>query len=490
MAKTKNNLTLRPPVVVVMGHVDHGKTSLLDYIRKSRIAAREAGGITQHLGAYEVEQQGRRITFLDTPGHEAFAAIRQRGAKVADVALLVIAADEGLKPQTLEALSYIKSEKLPFIIVLNKIDRPGANPDKIKQALADQEVYVEEWGGTVPCVPTCAILGEGIDALLEMILLVADMEELTADPLAPSTGIILESTIDMRRGIEATILVLNGTLNINDTIYTTNAKAKVKYVENFLRKRVASVTFSSPCVVTGWDTQPLVGDTFTEVTPESLPVPASRVMPDTKNVSEEKNQTTYNFLFKADMSGSLEALCLMCEQLLVDLKIPYVIVGQSTGDIVLGDIKSAENTNAIIVAFNSKLTAEAKGYYKPEKTVLFEGNIIYHLIEALKAHLEKITNPHLENILARLTVIAVFSQKDKKNHQIVGGQLTEGTLRVPMKCNVVRNEEKIGTGKLLSIKKNKQEFDTCEAPGEFGVQIELREDGLLIQKGDIIEFKK
>jgi translation initiation factor IF-2 len=489
MLNTKNNLIPRPPVIVVMGHVDHGKTSLLDCIRQAKVAAREAGGITQHLGAYEVEHQGRRITFLDTPGHEAFAAIRQRGSRVADIALLVIAADEGLKPQTLEAISYIKNEKLPFIAVLNKIDRPGANPEKVKQALAGQEVYVEEWGGSVPCVLTCATTGQGVDELLEMILLVADMEELSCDSNAEPSGVVLESTIDMRRGITSTVLILDGALRVGDTIYTSGARVKIKFLENFLGKRIDRAAAAMPCIITGWDNQPMVGDQFSSQIPQSQNQIPAKTQPLTP-ANQKKPEPKHILLLKADVSGSLEALRLMSEQLLKDLNLPYEFAGESVGEIVLADLKLAENTNATIIAFNSKLTAEAKGYYKPERITLLQGEIIYHLIEDLKKTLEQTSGQNQETILARMDIIALFSEPNKKNRQIVGGPLTEGALKPELKCSIVRNGEKIGSGKLLSIKKNKQELDSCQAPGEYGVQIEIKEPGIVIEKGDLIEFKK
>jgi translation initiation factor IF-2 len=276
-------------------------------------------------------------------------------------------------------------------------------------------------------------------------------------------------------------------LDIGDTIYTPSASAKIKSIENHLGQRVEKLSFSSPGITMGWETQPLVGEIFTEQaqTPLSQTPAAQTITPPATN---EVPSLIINFVLKADMSGSLEALQLMVEQLLKSLNLSHNIVGQSTGEIVLGDLKLAENTNAIIVAFNSKMTLEAKGYYKPERITFFEGKIIYHLIESLKAHLEKSLNPNPENIVARQNIIAVFTEPDKKKCQIVGGPLYEGSLKPPMKCSVIRNNEKIGSGRLLSIRKNKQEMESCDAPGEYGVQIELREENLAIQTGDRLEF--
>lgn len=485
--KTNPNLFARPPVVVVMGHIDHGKTSLLDYIRKTKVAAREAGGITQHLGAYEIEHQGKRITFIDTPGHEAFATIRQRGAHVADIALLVIAADEGLKPQSIEALNFIKQEKLPFIVVLNKIDRPGANPDKIRQELSEHEVFVEQWGGKVPSIETSAITGQGIDELLEIITLLGEIEELKSDPTLPAEGVVLESAIDARRGIVTTLLVLNGTLNVGDIIHTSTASAKVKLIENFLGKRVKQIGASSPCLIIGWEQQPLVGEHFSEEPQKKsiVPLPTQPA----EITTQQTNTKTSNFILKADVSGSLEALALMCTKLFEELGITYRFINQSIGDISLNDLKLAETSNAMIIAFNSKLDAEAKHYFKPEKIMLIQGNIIYRLLEELRTHLEKVTNPNYENIIAKLTVLAVFSGRDKKNRQLIGGQLFEGKIKPGIKFNIVRNEEKIGTGKVLSIKKNKEEIKEAESPVECGIRVELTSPDVVIQEKDRIDFK-
>ncbi|OIO50521.1 MAG: translation initiation factor IF-2 [Candidatus Brennerbacteria bacterium CG11_big_fil_rev_8_21_14_0_20_43_10] len=486
MAKETHNLVPRPPVVVVMGHVDHGKTSLLDCIRKTHIASKEAGGITQHLGAYEAEvasvDGGRKITFLDTPGHEAFAKIRQRGSLVADVAVLVIAAEEGLKPQTLEALSYIQKEQLPYVIALNKIDRPEANPDKVKQQLAEQGIFVEGYGGNVPTVLTSAKTGEGIDNLLELILLVYDMNEKKADYQAPAEGVILESSMDAKRGISAAILVLQGTLHRGDTIYTPSASTKIKLMENFLGKPVPEVTFSSPAQITGWDIQPLVGEWFSTNKPEQTQ-PQQPDAPEQKKQDIPKNQLA--IILKADVAGSLEALETVIGSAISELKIPYAVVDKSVGDIVLWDLKTAEATNAMIIGFKSRVTSEAKNYIQSRPITVITGDIIYHIAEQVTNEIKKNLAPDAAQPTARGEIIMIFSDKDNRNRQIVGVHLTEGIVEKTDWFTLVRDNAEVGKGKVLSLQKNKDGFDMIKAECECGVQIET---DATVALHDIINF--
>ncbi len=486
MAQKTDKLKPRPPVVVIMGHVDHGKTSILDYIRKTKVAAKEAGGITQHLGAYEADvasvDGGRKITFLDTPGHEAFAKIRQRGSSVADVAVLVIAAEEGLKPQTLEALSYIQKEQLPYVIALNKIDRPEANPDKVKQQLAEKQVFVEGYGGNIPIVQTSAKTGEGIDNLLELILLVYDMNEKKADPGAQPEGVILESSMDAKRGISATVLVLNGTLRRGDTIYTQNASTKIKLMENFLGKPSPEVTFSSPAQITGWDKQPLVGEWFSMNKPEQVAPQQLSGLPQEKQ-EIPKNQLA--IILKADVAGSLEALETVIGYAISELKISYVIVEKSVGNIMLGDLRTAEATNAMIIGFRSHVTPEAKNYIQSRPIVIITGDIIYHIAESVTEQIKKTIAPDAAKPTAHGEIIVIFSEKDKKNRQIVGVHLTEGIVEKTDWFTLQRENEQIGKGKVLSLRKNKDELDIVKAECECGVRIETE---AIVSLHDLIDF--
>lgn len=496
--KNRENLVTRPPVVVVMGHVDHGKTSLLDYIRQSRVALKEAGGITQHVGAYEIEYSPpagtgvskQRITFIDTPGHEAFAKIRERGAKVADLAILVIAADEGIKPQTKEALSYIEKEKLPFIIALNKIDLPQANPDKVKQELAELGVFVEGWGGKIPCLTVSAKTGQGIDELLEMILLVAELEDLKADPSAEPEGVIIESSLDPNRGIVATAIILNGTLEPGKIIYTPSTKAKIKSLENFLGQRQTSLSFSSPAIITGWDKQPLAGEKFS----------AQPILSSTEKIEEKTNtiplsslntdKKTFPLILKADVIGSLEALETIVEQIFQGTELTPLIIDKSVGPINLNDLKKAETTNAVVIGFRSKLESELGNYLRDRRITLFQSEIIYELMEKLRKYLEEQLKPAEDQLTGRLKVLAIFSQKDKKNRQIIGGQLFEGKVKKGQRFFLVKanqpETEKTEAGKVLTIRKNKQELDSAEAVMEIGLQVESSAE---FSPEDILEFK-
>lgn len=528
------NLVPRPPVVVIMGHVDHGKTSLLDYIRKAKVAARESGGITQHVGAYEIVIDNppshkatdgqRKITFLDTPGHEAFSLMRERGAKAADIAVLVIAAEEGLKPQTKEALIFIQEAGIPFVIALNKTDLQQANQDKVKQQLSELEIYVEEWGGKIPCLPISAKTGTGINELLEMILLMAEMEELKANSKAEPKGVVIESSLDPKIGFTATTLVLDGTLAVGQTIYTQTTEAKVKSLENFLGERVKSLSFSSPAVIVGWDKQPKVGETFStqpfdhaqnkpeanasqETTKEDDAPPEAASYAEVATKAELAQEgKTFSLVLKADVAGSLEALEAIIEQLFDEMKVKAVVQDKTDGPVSLSDIKTAEQTSSIIVNFRSKMTSEVRHYIRDRKIKIFESNIIYELREKLKSYLQELLKPDVEKLTGKLEILEIFSEKDKKNHQVVGGRLFEGKVRKNQKFNVKRTavpegdesrpiierevvgegQAQLGEGKVLSIKKGKQEMESAEAVNEIGLQIETLSE---VNKGDLFEFR-
>jgi translation initiation factor IF-2 len=435
---------------------------------------------------------GKPITFLDTPGHEAFCSIRERGSRAADIALLVIAATEGIKPQTLEALQCIKDNKLPFIVVCTKMDMPDASVDKMKEQLSEHEVVPEDWGGKTPFIGTSVKTGQGIDELLEMILLVAEMEELTADPTAPSEGVVLESSMDARRGIVTTLLITNGTLTTGDTVFTQSATAKIKLMENFKGERITKTGPSSPCLVIGWDKQPQTGEPFSTHAPQAVaPIPPSQV-PATQTPQETKTQpeTVLTFILKADVSGSLEALQTVMEAILKDVGVPFQIINASVGDITLGDLKSAENTKATIIGFRSKPNAEAHNYQQISKTPIISGEIIYHLTEELQKHLERAVNPNAENFFGSLSVLGVFVEKDKKNREIIGGRLDEGCAKQNHRFNIVRAEQKIGEGKVLSLRKDKQEAERFDAPVECGLHVEILTPEIAIAAGDILQFKE
>ena len=369
-------VSARPPIVVVLGHVDHGKTSILDKIRQTKVAEGEAGGITQHIGAYQIEhspstdstgspQAGsgpkKLITFLDTPGHEAFSAIRSRGAKVADVAILVVAAEEGVKPQTKEAIQIIKDAKIPFVVAINKIDKEGANPARVRQELAEQEVQVEDYGGNVPVVELSAKKGEGINELLEMILLVAELEELTSPMDTPAKGVVIESHMDGRRGLVATLIVHEGGLKIGDWVSAGNAIGRVKLLEDFLGKPLTIAIASQPCLMLGWEIAPRIGQEFQVVSDKesarTLAINQAQIGPSVlfaKEKSSEEQKTdkkTADLIIKADVQSSLEAI----DQALKTIhseEVDYNVVNYGIGTIGDNDVKNARAVRAAVIGFH------------------------------------------------------------------------------------------------------------------------------------------
>ena len=453
--------------------------------------------------------------------------MRERGAKAADIAVLVIAAEEGLKPQTKEALSFIQKAGIPFVIALNKTDLPQANPDKVKQQLSELEVYVEDWGGKIPCLTISAKTGAGVNEFLEMILLMAEMEELKANPEAEPKGVVIESSLDPKIGFTATTLIMDGTLALGQTIFTQTAEAKVKSLKNFLGEKVKSLNFSSPAVVVGWNKQPKVGETFStqpfdHASPDSAP---DKSETNSQRTNEEKSQPsevpatplrqlaegggkTFSLILKADVAGSLEALEAVIQQLFDELSVKAVIQDKTDGPVSLSDIKTAEQSSSIIINFRSKMTSEVKNYIRDREIKIFESNIIYELREKLKAYLQELLKPDVEKLTGKLEILEIFSEKDKKNHQVIGGRLFEGKAKKNQKFNIKRNtipeegeplasspsqsgrpvteRETVGEGKILSIKKGKQEMESAEAINEIGLQIETLID---VSKGDFFEFR-
>jgi len=467
----------RPPVVVIMGHVDHGKTTLLDYIRRTNVAAKESGGITQHIGAYEITHKGRTITFIDTPGHEAFSKMRSRGARVADVAILVVASDEGVKPQTKEAIEHIKEAELPFVVALNKIDRPGADPNRVRQELATAGVMVEAWGGEVPDVPISAKTGEGIDALLDIVLLLADIRGLRADPAKPAEGVVIESEFDRRRGPVATVLILDGTLHVGDTIAAGEAFGKVRRLEDFLGKEKETLSFSSPARVIGWEKLPEVGEKFVSgIEPGELRNIVSRA----KTIPAAGGDM--KLIIKADAAGSLEALEHSIRAIPHD-ELEVVIVDTGVGDISESDVKLASAANAWILGFRIKVSPEATAFLKQNSVRILEGDVIYELIEAVAKEInERLELKRKAAIKPRLQVLAKFSQKGDK--QIIGGKVVEGMLEKGMRLDVIRAGQKLGTGKIVNLQHQKADVPRVESGAECGI---LFESQLPIMVGDILE---
>ena len=472
-------LTERPPIVTVLGHIDHGKTTLLDYIRKTAVAARESGGITQHIGAYEIthtlpDGSKKRITFIDTPGHEAFSKMRSRGAKIADIAILVVAADEGVKPQTLEALEHIQQSGAMLLVAINKIDKPEANPEKIKQQLAEKSVLLEGWGGTVLNQEISAKTGKGVEDLLTLILLAAELEELKADAAASAEGIVVEAHKSARAGVVATLLVKNGTLSQGDFITAGDALGKVKSLTTSAGAPASSVTFSSPVIVSGFEALPDVGETFraTENKKDSEALVASwkeaQKKPAAVAIQENtKERPVLNVILKADTSGTKEAL----EKMVLALDFTTAamrVVRSEVGEVNDGDLSFAQSSRAVIAAFKIKTPSGVAKAANNAGITIIEADIIYELTDALKEMLRKLLPPDIiRAAIGTLTILAVF--KTDATRMIVGGKVADGKIKRGAKADVMRKGELIMTGKITQLQHNKVETNEVSKGNECGI---------------------
>ena len=489
----------RAPIVTVMGHVDHGKTSLLDAIRTTKVAAGERGGITQHIGASEVvTKDGRRIVFLDTPGHEAFTAMRARGAKVTDIAVVVVAADDGVMPQTLEAIDHARAAKVPIVIALNKIDKPDANPDRVKNGLAEAGVLVEEYGGDVPMVPVSAKARLGLDELLEMIMLSADLLELKANPKRPAIGTIVEAELDKGRGPVATALVSTGTLRVGDVIVVGETYGKVRALENELGKRITKAGPSSPAVVLGLADVPQAGDILRGVADEKT---ARAMVEERKAASaastEGRGRATLEDLYaqiqagqtkelriilKTDVSGSLGAITHALEQLSED-EVRINVLHEAAGDVTDNDIMLAAASNAIVVGFNTKVTETARRAAESEKVDVRQYDIIYKLTDDISAALRGLLEPEqVETVEGRAEVRKIFHVG--KVAVIAGCYVTDGRIVRSGGVRVWRGGKVITTDKIESLRRMKD--DVREVATNFECGISLIGSNDLIE-GDIIE---
>ena len=475
----------RPPIVVVMGHVDHGKTTLLDYIRKANIAAREAGGITQATAAYEIAHGGRKITFIDTPGHEAFSAMRSRGAQVADLAILVVAADEGVKPQTKEAIKIIEESKTPFIVAMNKIDKTGGNLDKARNDLMAAGVLLEGFGGNVSYHGISAKTGEGIDELLDLVLLAADLENLTYDPSAAASGFILEASRDPQRGIEASVIVKNGVLRRGDVITTPTASGKVKILENFLGKMAQELEPSSPALVIGFEKIPMVGEAFKTGDDADPKVAAMAAGTGPRRFAQPK-ANALNLILKAGDAGSLEALSTVLHG--VDRKggKELNIIEEGVGDITDGDVRHAQATQAAIIGFKNRVEKGAKMLADAQEIIVITSEIVYDLADAVE---EFFTGSRGPAVAGELEVLALFNQ-EKKEKQLVGGRVGHGTFRDKAAFDLVRGPlgtAPIAQGRVLGLRERKDEITSAETGKEIGVLIECSVD---VAVGDHLVIRK
>lgn len=483
------NLQPRPPVVVVLGHVDHGKTALLDYIRKTNVMGEESGGITQHIGAYEVEHQGGKITFIDTPGHEAFGAMRSRGAKVADIAVLVVAAEEGVKPQTKEAISCIKKSGIPMVVAINKIDKPEANPQKIKRELAQQDILMESLGGKIPSAETSAKTGKGIPELLELILLVAEMENLKADLNSQGRGVIIESYLDSQRGPTATLLIRDGTLKTGQILGTSSTLGKIKILEDFQGKPISKAFPSMPCTILGFQDVPGVGEKFKVF--ESIESAQKYIQIKQKKVQQrevvitEPGKKVLNLILKTDVLGSLEAIEGVLKNLPQD-KINLRILKVGVGEIIEEDVKLAQASRAKILGFRVKTNPIAKKWADLQNVTIISFDIIYDLSQTVRNLMQKFLEAEIEKRdIGKVKVLVKFLTE--KNRQIIGGKVIEGEVKLGTKIEIIRlgagGEETIGRGRLINLQKDKKDVEKAIKGQECGI---LYEGDVKIEEGDIL----
>lgn len=479
----------RPPVVVVLGHVDHGKSSLLEAIRDFKITSKESGGITQHIGAYEVEEKGRKITFIDTPGHEAFSAMRARGAEVADIALLVVDAAQSVQPQTKEAIMATKRAEIPMIVVINKIDLPNANPEKIKGELSKIDVAVESYGGTIPSVEVSAKEKTGIDELLEVILLVADLQDLKSEVGAPAEGLIIESFMDGAKGPVATAIVKKGILRKKDIIATDLALAKVKSIKDFQEKEINEALPSQPVIILGFEKVPAVGEKFKTYKTEKEAMieikkeePKREIGSTVLDLSEGKK--VVNIILKGDVFGSLEAIEGMLKNLPQD-KAVLRILKSEVGDINETDAKLAEMSKAEIIGFRVKISPSVVKFMQNDldkRLRVKTFDIIYEMIQDIRRQLEKSLDAEVvRQDIGKLRTLLVFW--GEKNRQIVGGKVTEGEFKKGLKLEIFRDDKKIGTGKIINLQRDKKDVDLARKGDEAGI---LFEGNVKIEKGDIV----
>jgi translation initiation factor IF-2 len=486
------NLKHRPPVVTILGHVDHGKTTLLDAIRKTSVVEKEAGGITQHISAYQVKKKGEIITFVDTPGHEAFSSMRERGVSLADIAILVVAADDGVRPQTEEVIQYLKEKKIPMVVAINKIDKPNANIQRVKQELADREIMIEEWGGNVVSAEVSAKQNIGIDELLDMILLVAEVEDLRADYKRTPLGVVIESRLDPKKGNIATVLVRTGTLKEGQDVSAGSIVGRVRRLEDFKGRQLKEAGPSTPVTVIGLNSAPNVNDVLQGVTDLKAAKVAQKEMQaggfgETKKFDsrqmmktiENENIKKLNIILKTDVQGSLEAI----EQILGTIKSDEVgldYIKQGVGDITESDVKLGQNSKAVVFGFNSLPTTVAKRLAQMNNVEIKTYRVIYELVDDIKKRLSDMLGEEIiRTDLGKLKVLAIFMTG--KKDMIVGGKVTSGKMANKENIEILREpahnasqsdvggEKSLGRGKLINLQQNKVDVDEVKENAECGI---------------------
>ena len=497
----------RPPIVTVMGHVDHGKTSLLDAIRKTNVSAGEAGGITQHIGAYSIDVNGNKITFIDTPGHEAFTSMRQRGAMVTDIAILVVAADDGIMPQTVEAIKYIKQAGVPMIVAINKMDKPEANPERIKQQLTEYEVIPEEWGGDAICVPISALTKKGLDKLLEAVLLVAEVSELKADPNRKGFGTVIESRVDKGRGVVANVIVKNGTLRTGDYVLCGLASGRVRGMLDHNGKMVKEATPSMAVALLGLSAVPEAGDLvyvtdektakavieerMAKLAQEKVKTKSASTLEDFLATNIEDQKKKYNILVKADVQGSSEAIKQTLEKLNNE---EYVVqcVSAGVGIVNETDVLLAQASNAVIIAFNTKIDAKAKQFAEKNKITIKEYNIIYEAVDFVTEQIDALLTPvYEEHQTGKAEIRQIF--KISNIGLIAGCYVTEGVVTRGSKAKLIRKGEVVIDTTIDTLKMGKDDVKQAKEGFECGIKLKGFNDIKeldIIQTYDLVQVKR
>lgn len=470
--------TERPPVIAVMGHIDHGKSSLLDYIRKANVVAGEAGGITQHVAAYIALHNGRPITFLDTPGHEAFKTIRTRGAAAADIAILIIAADEGVMPQTLDALTAIKEANIPYIVAITKIDKNNADIERTKTSLLEHEIFIEGMGGDIAYALISSKTGEGIPELLDLVLLASDLNELTADPDASAEGFVLESTQDPKRGASATLIVKDGTLSLDGFVVAGEAYAPIRFIEDFRGARVEAAGPSEPARISGFSSLPTAGALFSVVKnkkeAETLAKENAKELAATpERVAASEGITELPLIVKADVAGSVDAILHELAKITLE-RAAIRIVASGVGSVSENDVKTAYASGAVIIAFHTGTDAIARDLAERDHVAVETFTIIYELSTKVKELLEaSVPKVATEKELGRAKVLKLFSGSGKK--QVLGARHLSGTLTLGDRMKLVRDDVEIARGSITNLQQARADVKEIHIEGDFGMEIETRE---------------
>lgn len=489
---TDKTTTTRPPIIAVMGHIDHGKSTLLDYVRKSNVTAGEAGGITQHLSAYEIHHESdegdTRMTFLDTPGHEAFISMRRRGATVADIGILVVAADDGVQEQTVETIKAIKEHDIPFLVAINKIDTPDADSDKVIQELAEEGVYVEGFGGDVSYVEISATEGTNIEELLDLIALNAQLLELEMDTSNPAEGIVIESSVDPKRGTQATLLLTDGKLESGMNVHAAGCVAPVRIFEDFQGNTIQEAVPSSPVRVVGFNNQPVVGSYFESFDKKSTARDAADDWEDNQKSRESQRADAGNFtipiVIKTDVSGTATAISHEIEKLHSD-RAGLDVVHTGVGDITEDDIRVAASNeqSGIVVGFNVGISTAAKKVANRRNVATKTAPVIYDIVEWLKeAVKERTPTITTREVHGRAKILKTFSSK--RDMQVVGGKVIDGAITDTAGLTIIRNETEISEGSIVELQQQRSDTEKIQKGQEFGANIRSRVE---IAPGDIIE---